>query len=134
MIIFAFQMLDCTANELEALPDDMSRLTNLKAIVLEDNNFAEPPVSILRHMTALNTIDLSFNCPCDGDEGFRIPSPLLPILHPGLTRLDFQQQYCGRPSVTSDPFQWDPMSLVHMGFAMAELAKRRPVPNLLYTR
>ncbi len=126
-------MLDVTENELRELPDEMSRLTNLKVLLMELNYFSEPPVSVLRHMTALESIDLSGNInPDDEVAGFRIPSPLLPILHPGLTRLDFER--CGQRSERSDTFKWDPRSLVHLGSAMAELAKRRPVPSLLYTR
>ncbi len=129
LALLLFQMLDVGRNKLRSLPDEMSSLTNLKELQMSDNKLPEPPVSVLRHMTALHTIGLHDNGGGTGEGGprFRIPSPLLPILHPGLVLLALGQRH-GK----SGPFKWDPMSLVHLGAAMAELAKRRPVPKLCF--
>ncbi len=126
-------MLDVSINDLRRLPDDMSSLTNLKELQILLNNLPEPPVSVLRHMTALETIDLRDNCgsTSEGDPKFRVPSTLLPILHPGLVSLHLGQHVHRGQSI---PFKWDPMSLVHLGCALAELAKRQPVPMLCYKR
>jgi hypothetical protein len=123
------QKLDVSQNSLRSLPDKLTSLTNLKELCLRQNSFSEPPVSILRHLTALVTIDLRFyrRWGNEGSQDFRIPSSLLPILHPGLLTLDVRQ-FAREPG----PFTWDSMSLVHLGRAMAELAKRRPVPAVLF--
>jgi hypothetical protein len=88
------------------------------------NLFVEPPVSVLSHLTALNNIDLSVLFNFHGNPTFRIPSPLLPILHPGLVKLDLR--HIG--------LKWDAISLCHVGRALVEVADRKPVPSLLFSK
>jgi hypothetical protein len=54
------------------------------------------------------------------DPAFEIPTPLLPIVHPGLVKLDLRQR---KP--------WDSVSLFHLGDALAAVADRSPPLTLL---
>jgi Leucine-rich repeat (LRR) protein len=87
------QKLDLSRNKLSSLPVELSSLVNLSELLLTGNQLPEPPVAILRHLTALKTIELHHNRSWAGteDEFLRTPSSLLPILHPGLVKLDLQQ-------------------------------------------
>ncbi len=125
---FCFQKLDVSRNKLRSLPTELSSLRNLKELLLTRNDFPEPPVSVLRGMTAITKIDLTYQCRwLDVDvPGFKVPSPLLPILHPGLVKLDLRQS----PG-SWDPFEWDPISVFHLGRALVEVSDRRPIPTLL---
>jgi hypothetical protein len=121
-------MLSVSKNRLRSLPDEMSCLVNLRELGMRWNRFTQPPISVLRHLTALTSLEMSPFI-SDDVEGprFRIPAPLLPILHPGLVSLELQPF-----SRRSNPFRYDPLSLFHLGHAMAELAKRRPLPTLSF--
>ncbi len=116
---------------LDTLPDELTRLTNLKELLMVGNNFTEPPLSVLSRMTGLNTINLAYNCTLwrVGDAVFKVPVPLTPILHPGLILLDLLHDNGHR-----DPHVWDPVSLLHIELAVQELSKRDPPPTLLYER
>jgi hypothetical protein len=77
-------------------------------------------------LTALNEIDLSDQS-SRTDTGllapgvFMVLSPLLPILHPGLVKLDLQQEK-----------ELGPVSQFHVGRALVELGRRTPIPTLLF--
>jgi hypothetical protein len=108
-----------------SLPEGLSTLVKLKKLQLRGTAFREPPISVLSHLTALNTIDLSLDyAHNDTTAGiaFSIPSPLLPILHPGLVKLDLRHK----------GLKWDPISQCHLGRALADMADRKPVPTLLF--
>ncbi len=112
---------------LKELP--LSSLVTLKELRVERNWLSKPPISILRHLTALATIDMGPRFSSDmSTAGFSVPSSLLPILHPGLTFLDL------RPStgVGSGRFEWDDLSLRHIGHAARVLTERGPLPRLLF--
>ncbi len=111
-------------NSLSSLPEALSTLVNLKKLLMKGNAFLEPPISVLSHLTALNTVDMSVADIRGGMQSaaFRIPSPLLPVLHPGLLKLDLR--HVG--------LKWDPISLCHLGRALVEVADRKPVPSLLF--
>jgi hypothetical protein len=88
-------------------------------------------------MTALTTIDLHLNCDCGGidEQLFKITSPLLPILHPGLLLLDLRQsRHNETHQEVSAPFKWDPVSLFHLGQAVITVADRRPHPTVIFNR
>ncbi len=98
------------------------------------NKFIAVPVSALSGMTALNTVDLSFQFTRESGATtwtLQITSPLLPILHPGLITLDLRQT---SEETARMPHQhsWDSVSLFHLGRAMLEVAEKRPVPTLLF--
>jgi Leucine-rich repeat (LRR) protein len=123
-----FQKLDLSFNLLRSLPDELSSFRTLEELALRHNEFPEAPVFALRGMTAITKIDLSYQS-LGGDEdapAFQVPSPLLPILHPGLVELNLEQ---ARRSL--DASGWDPISLVHLGRAMVEVSDRMPVLTLL---
>ncbi len=116
---------------LGSLPDELTRLKNLRELLMVGNNFTEPPLSVLSRMTGLNTINLARNC-ClwrVGDAVFKVPVPLTPILHPGLILLDLLHD-----SGFGDPFIWDPISLLHIKSARLELSERNPPSTLLFER
>jgi hypothetical protein len=122
------QKLGLWGNTLFSLPHELSSLRNLKWLSLGRNWLPTVPVSVLSGMTALTAIDLSMQL-YDEDldeffEVFKISTPLLPILHPGLVRLDLLQ-----PSNHS----WDSVSFSHLERARLEVAGRRPVPTLLFS-
>jgi hypothetical protein len=114
-------------NNLCSLPDELSSLRNLKKLVLRANNFAEPPVHVLSGLTAITSIDLQYQ----GRPGnppaptFKIPSPLLPILHPGLVKLVVRQETFDHSIMASLPIPWDDLSLSHLGRALAHVADRK---------
>jgi hypothetical protein len=95
---------------------------------MDGNDFREVPVSVLSGMTAITEIDLSCQSCWGGVDtpSFQIPSPLLPILHPGLVELNLNQV----PGSWST-FEWDPISLVHLARAVVEVSDRKPIPNLI---
>jgi hypothetical protein len=68
---------------------DLSRLGNLKELLLSGNWLDHPHVSVLGHLTALNVIDLSNQGgkkrKLAKDLSIGISSSLLPMLHRGLT-------------------------------------------------
>ncbi len=126
MAVIVYQKLVLGANSLQCLPDELSSLQKLKELDLMGNNFTEPPVSVLEHLTALELINLR-NQRCGSGEGtavFTIPSSLLPVLHPWLQELNLRQEDIA--------FRWDPISLHHQEGAKTEAAKLRPVPELLF--
>jgi hypothetical protein len=114
------QKLDASDNELVALPNELSSLGKLKEVLLGCNNIEEVPVALLSALTALNTIDLSYQCSIGQSTRVEFPGSLLPILHPGLKLLDLRQ-IAG----------WGPNSLFHLGEAWAALSHRHPTPTLL---
>jgi Leucine-rich repeat (LRR) protein len=124
------QILEVRCNRLRSLPDELSGLQNLKELNLSHNYFRETPVSVLSRMTALVTMDLSIQYPWTQDDVsvLRVPSSLLPILHPGLVRLDLRQEKV----FSSERRPWDVLSLAHLERAVAEVADRRPIPTLIF--
>jgi hypothetical protein len=138
------QKLDVSWNGLPSLPHELSRLGNLKELVAHNNCLPTVPVSVLMGMTALTDVDLHHNCWRGSVEEpmFKIPSPLLPILHPGLLKLDlrayaYKEDFTVAPTgqVTVHhrvPFEWDSVSLFHLARATVEVADRRPRPTLLF--
>jgi Leucine-rich repeat (LRR) protein len=126
------QKLDISQNGLVSLPDELSSMGNLKELHTGDNCLSRVPVSALRGMTALTSINLSFNGCREGNAKgvFQITSPLLPILHPGLVLLDLRQsRYEGtHQEVTRERYVWNPVSLFHLGRALIAVADRRPRP------
>ncbi len=109
----------------------MSNLVNLQELLLHDNYLDKAPVSVLRQLTALRTIDLSVNCHYhnfEEDLVFQVPSSLLPILHPGLVMLDLRQKLRN----LAHPHRWDPLSLFHLGRAVSEVSDRIPVPEVRF--
>jgi hypothetical protein len=123
--VLVCQKLELTGNSLASLPAELSRLTYLKELLLNINEFTTVPVSVLSGLTGLKTIDLSqqvapqYHYP-PVDSVFLIPTPLLPMLHPGLVKLDLRQR---KP--------WDSVSLFHLGDALAAVADRSPPLTLL---
>jgi hypothetical protein len=117
-------MLDIRRNHLRSLPDEISSLVSLKELKFGSNHISEPPISILRHLTALTIIDMDCQYPTPGEAVFSVPSSLLPILHLGLVQLHL------RPGTAW--FRWDSGSLVHLEHAARVLAERGPVPRLLF--
>ncbi len=111
---------------MSSLPAELSSLGNLKELLLNGNDFTTAPLSVLSGLTALTAIDLSQqHAPTyywDGGQvhTFEVTSPLLPILHPGLVKLDLRQR---RP--------WDSGSLFHLGRALDAVADRNPPLTLL---
>jgi hypothetical protein len=139
------QKLDVAHNMLVSIPDELSRLGNLKELNASHNLLPTVLVSALRGMTALTSIDLSLNCSraSAGHPMFKITSSLLTILHPGLRKLDLRQYRYretpwpgpGTAAVAQDdwiPFKWDSASLFHLGTALSALANRSPVPILQF--
>ncbi len=113
------QKLDLSDNILGSLPDELSRLGNLKELLLRWNKLQAVPVSVLSALTALKNIDLSQQHMARLDvEICRVASPLLPILHPGLLMLDLRQPQ-RKP--------WDSGSLFHLECAMAAVADSNPL-------
>ncbi len=127
------QKLDLTRNRLKELPDELANLTNLQELLLEDNWLPTVPVSVLSKMTALQIIDIRKHTVCPIVEGtaFRISCSLLPILHPGLVRLDLRQVRLRVRQNGQDRFPWDPISRFHLVHAEVEVAHRRTV-HLLF--
>jgi hypothetical protein len=118
------------ANHLRGLPDELCGLRNLNELNLSHNLFRETPVSVFSRMTALTYLSLSVQAYSAADESavFRVPSSLLPILHPGLVEVYLRQHmYIDMPRGKG----WDMLSLFHLGRALADVADRRPVPRLL---
>ncbi len=114
------QKLDLSRNGLRSLPDELSSLQNLKELLLTENLLPTVPFSILSALIALHTIDLSLQG--EANAMFSILSPLLPLLHPGLVKLDLRQRET-----------LEPRSLFHIGRAVREWAKEgRPIDTLLY--
>ncbi len=106
------------------LPDELSGLANLKELLANNNQFEECPVSILSSLTALNTVDLSHQHSLRTFTEMRIfevPS-LLPMLHPGLVKLDLRQHLV----------EWTPESLHHLENAAAASAAMKPPATLTY--
>jgi hypothetical protein len=128
--LYVRQELDLRRNGLSTLPHELSSLGKLNVLRLGLNKFCEVPVSTLSLMTALNTIDFSYNSTKCGEQIFKVPSSLLPILHPGLVKLDLRQ-YVAWSEV---PWKWDANSLFHLGRALVEVADRKPRPTLLFRR
>jgi hypothetical protein len=117
------QKLDASGNNLEILPDELSSLGNLNELVASRNDIEVVPVSILSHLTALTSIHLSYQLgPSALSHRLGIQSSLLPMLHPGLVKLDLRQKYAA----------WDPESLLHLGSAMVAVFKRDPIPTVLF--
>lgn len=81
------QKLDVTENLLTHLPGELSSLKDLRELRMETNCLSEIPVRVLSLLTALTVIDVIYQ----DVTGFKISSPLLPILHPGLAYLDLMQ-------------------------------------------
>jgi hypothetical protein len=101
-------------------------LENLRELVLKQNMFREPPISVLSRVTALKCVDLSYQAPGqDAPAVFKVPSSLLPILHPGLVKLDLYQGFY-------HPEKWDALSLLHLRRAIKEVSSRRPRPELWF--
>ncbi len=127
------QKLDISSNFLHSLLDEMSGLQKLKKLRLKVNNFAAPPVSVLSRLTALTKIDMGIQMWAqDPSATFRIPSSLLPILHPGLVHMDLRQQNYEYSTGHARRIPWDDLSLSHLGRVRAHVADRRPVPTLLF--
>jgi hypothetical protein len=130
-------LLDISQNRLVGLPDELSRLGNLKELHANENFLPTVPISALRGMTALTTIYLNFNCWCEdgAKQPFKITSPLMPILHPGLVLLDIRQPIDTAPQeeVAEERFKWDPVSLFHLARAVIAVADRRPRPVVLFS-
>jgi Leucine-rich repeat (LRR) protein len=132
LIGFVSQALDISFNNLHSLPDEMSGLQNLKELNLSWNNLPAPPV-VLGRLTALTKIDMANQrWSLDQSDTFKVPSPLLPILHPGLVHLDLQQQAYDYAIRGPRLRPWDELSLSHLEQALAEVVDRRPVPTLLF--
>jgi hypothetical protein len=108
-------------NRLHGLPDQLSSLGNLKELLLNGNDLTTVPVSILKGLTALKTLDMSYQFNPNAEaSSFEVSSPLLPILHPGLVKVDLRQRV-----------KWGPISLFHLGCALGVVANRRPIPTVL---
>ncbi len=89
------------------------------------NFLLKVPVSVLSAMTALKTIDVSYQQPPGVGMGkIRVTASLLPILHPGLVKLDLQR----RPAYG----MWDAASWVHLRCALDAVKSREPIPMVLY--
>ncbi len=120
-----FQKLDVSHNLLCSLPRELCSLEKLRTLDLSDNAFTAVPVSVLSELTALRVI--AMNNQCDNtysrnpSDRLMVSESLLPILHPGLVRLELQQEK-----------ELDPVSLGHVGSAMLDLGNRQPVPTLLF--
>ncbi len=123
--MFCFQGLDLQINSLTSLPDHLSNLGKLKNLLLTRNKFQEVPVSALRGLTALRKVKLGEQVPPGAAPipGWicKVTSSLLPIIHPGLVKLDLRQDEA-----------WDSVSLFHLGGAMAAVANRTPHLELLF--
>jgi hypothetical protein len=116
-----WQRLDIGYNCLDSLPDELSNLWNLNALSLQSNNFHTVPVSVLSGLTGLKTVYVDYQDRWQRDPNFKIASPLLPILHPGLVYLSLRHNT-----------PWDPVSLFHLGGAVAEVADRDPMPTVVF--
>jgi hypothetical protein len=129
VLVIVFQKLDVGGSNLRSLPGELSSLGNLKELVLQCNDFPEPPLDVLRGLTAITKLDTGYQRSLGREDApaFKVSSPLLPILHPGLAWLDLVQS-----RGFGIPWEWDPTSLFHLGRAMVEMSDRRPVPNLLF--
>jgi hypothetical protein len=122
LVSFAVQRLYAVDNRLRSLPDELSSLGNLEELFLTANCFCTVPISILAGMTALKVIRLDWQLKSEGRSNtFRVPSSLLPILHPNIVHVALNQ-----------PAPWDPVSLFHLGRAALEVEERKPVPRLTY--
>jgi hypothetical protein len=114
--------LGLSDNYLRSLPDELSSLSKLEGLDLSGNFLPGVPISVLSSLTALTSICIASQDTWEeGSPLFRVPSPLLPILHPGLELLALFQAH-----------PWDQMSLFHLGRALAEVADRRPQPELKF--
>jgi hypothetical protein len=128
LVVVGFQRLDVSGKTMKSLPDELSGLKGLKELLLNGNAFTTVLVSVLSGLTALMTIDLSqqharqpmFLWECGPYQPFEVTCPLLPMLHPGLVKLDLRQR-----------MPWDSVSMFHLGDAMAALADRNPHLTLL---
>jgi hypothetical protein len=118
------QKLDVRANRLSSLPEELTCLGKLRELLAGNNNLPTVPFSILRKLSALTTISLCFQMSnrAEGSPGFRVSSPLLPILHPGLVMLDLTHH------------AWDALSQCHLGHAIVEVANRTPTLTVQYRR
>ncbi len=113
------QKLDLSDNALKALPSELSSFRKLKELLLGGNSMEEVPVGVLSALTALNTIDLSYQCNYQEDNVLRIRGSLTHILHPGLVKLDLRQKG-----------SWNPNALFLLGSVWAALLARDPIPTL----
>jgi hypothetical protein len=116
-----FQTLEVSENGLRHLPDELSSLGRLASLTLDRNCFLEVPISALSGMTALEQVDFSNQSPPTRNTHFKVTSPLLPVLHPGLICFALYQRR-----------RWDQISLFHIGRAFVEVADRKLVPSLLF--
>ncbi len=135
MVMCVFQRLDLNDNGLHDLPIELSSLGNLRELLMHKNYFTEAPISVLRHLTALNTIDMSASVNAfTGRVGFQVPSSLLPILHPGLVTLDLRYNRIWQVPFDQNPIphKWDPTSWFHLGRAVVEVSSRVPRPAVLF--
>ncbi len=83
-------------------------------------------MSVLSRLTALKCIDLGYQARGqDASAVFKVPSSLLPILHPGLVKLDLDQCFL-------HPHKWDALSLLHMRRAIKDVSNRTPRPEVLF--
>ncbi len=134
--VFLAQKLEIFSNRLRSLPDELSGLQNLKELNLSRNLFREPPISALSGVTALIKINLSSQSSSthawDETAMFRVPSSLLPILHPGLVRLDMWQEKLSSSLQQPRRKPWDRVSAAHLQQAQAAVGHRRPIPTLLF--
>lgn len=121
LILIVCQMLNVAHANLRDFPEQLSSLQNLRYLEATCNKFPTVPVSILSSLTALTKISLSIQHP-EGHGTFKVSSSLLPMLHLGLVELNLIQRNV----------QWDPLSLFHLGCAVAEVAERTPVPRLRF--
>ncbi len=122
--MFVPQKLDVSSNQLICLPGELSKLRNLRELLANNNELSQCPVSILSSLTALTTVDVSHQHgprTFDASLVFDVPS-LLPMLHPGLVKLDLRQHL----------EEWTPDSLHHLACAEAAVGAMRPPPTLLY--
>ncbi len=121
------QKLDISLNYLRALPDHLSSLKALGTFIVDYNRLSVVPFSIVQALTALTTIKIRHQARRGDAPPFRVPSSVSPILHPLLMELALEQEF-DHP----DGWEWDPTSLFHLGYALADVADRNPVPKLSF--
>jgi Leucine-rich repeat (LRR) protein len=122
-VVCLVQKLDLSMNFLTDLPAHLSGLAGLQTLLVQSNRLTAVPVPVLLGMTAIQDIDLFGQQAQAGGQNFTVAQPLHPIFHPRLKVLDLRQQ---------SPFGWDPVSLFHLGRALAEISDRDPVPVLQF--